>query len=31
MAVAKETAVRPEPRVLIVVGVLVFESEPIPS
>ena len=31
MAVAKETAVRPEPRVLMVVGVLAFEVEPIPS
>ena len=30
-AVASETAVRPEPRVLMVVGVLVFEVEPIPS
>ena len=30
-AVAKETAVRPVPRVLMVVGVLVFENEPIPS
>ena len=29
-AVASETAVRPEPRVLMVVGVLVFEVEPIP-
>ena len=30
-AVASETAVRPEPRVLMVVGVLVFTFEPIPS
>ena len=30
-AVASETAVRPEPRVLMVVGVLAFTFEPIPS